>query len=121
MTIQPWIERLPELTTGYELKNIRNKDGSGLFFKAFKALPEKGLVQKSRNCKGGKKSKQRFTAVFFVGVDGSKVSVVVWKSKSQRCFQITQNKARPSMVHYFSNNTAGMRTEIMENVLRLLD
>ena len=114
MTIQSWIERLPELTTGYELKNIRNKDGSGLFFKAFKALPEKGLVQKSRSCKGGRKSKQRFTAVFFVGVDGSKVSVVVWKSKSQ-------NKARPSMVHYFSNNKAGMRTEIMENVLRLLD
>ena len=54
ITIQSWIERLPELTSGYELRNIWNMDELGLFFKA---LPEKGLVEKSRRCKGGKKSK----------------------------------------------------------------
>ena len=53
-------------------------DELGLFFKA---LPEKGLIEKSRRCKGGKKSKQRLTAAFFVAADGSKISepVVIWK------------------------------------------
>ena len=51
MIIQSWIERLPELTAEYELKDIWNMDELGLFFKA---LPEKGLVQKSKKCKGGK-------------------------------------------------------------------
>ena len=60
-------------------------DELGLFFKV---LPEKSLVQKSRRCKGDTKSKQRFTAAFFVAVDGFKVSepVVVWKSKSPNNF-----------------------------------
>ena len=48
MTIQSWIDRLPELTAEYELKDIWNMDELGLFFKA---LPEKGLVQKSKNVK----------------------------------------------------------------------
>ena len=48
MTIQSWIERLPELTSGYELKNIWNMDEMGLFFKA---LLKKYLVEKSRRCK----------------------------------------------------------------------
>ena len=105
MTIQSWIERLPELTAEYELKDIWNMDELGLFFEA---LPEKGLAQKSKKCKGGKKSKQRFTAAFFVAADGSKVSqpIVIWKSKSPRCF-----KTRPSMVYYFTNDKAWMRTE----------
>ena len=120
MTIQSWIERLPELTSGYELRNIWNMDELGLFFKG---LSEKGLIEKSRRCKGGKKSKQRLTAAFFVASDGSKISepVVIWKSKSPRCFKNIQDKSRPSMVHYFSKEKAWMRTEIMEDVLRLLD
>ena len=102
MTFQSKIERLPELTIRYELKDM---DELGLFVKT---LPEKGLVQKSRSCKGGKKSKERFTAALFVAADGSKVSelVVVWKSKSLKCLMNIQNKARRSMVYYFSNNKA---------------
>ena len=34
MAIQSWIERLPELTSGYELRNIWNMGELGLFFKA---------------------------------------------------------------------------------------
>ena len=95
-------------------------DELGLFFKT---LPEKGFVEKSRRCKSDKKSKQRLTAAFFVAVDGSKTSepVVIWKSKSPRYFKNIQDITRPSMVHYFSNEKVWMRTEIMEDVLRLLD
>ena len=31
MTFQSWIERLPELTSGYELRNIWNMDELGFF------------------------------------------------------------------------------------------
>ena len=68
MTIQSWIERLPELTSGCELRNIWNMDELDLFFKA---LPEKGLAEKSVRRKGDKKSKQRFTVAFFVAADTS--------------------------------------------------
>ena len=71
------------------------------------------------NCRRGKKSKQRLTAAFFVASDGSKI--VTWESKSPRCFKNIHDKTRPSTVQYFSNEKAWMRTEIMEDVLRLLD
>ena len=51
MTIQSLIERLPELTSGYKLRNIWNMDK--LVF-LFKALLENGLVKKSRKSKGSK-------------------------------------------------------------------
>ena len=119
MTIQSWIERLPELTSGCELRYIWNMDELSLFFKA---LPEKGLAEKSRRRKGDKKSKQRLTAAFFVAADNSEISepVVIWKSKSPRCFKNIQDKTRPSVLHYFSNEKASIRTEIMGDVLKLL-
>ena len=60
----------------------------------FKALPEKGLVQKSKSCKGDKKSKQRLTVALFVAAVGLKVSqpIVIWNSKSPRCFKNIQDK-----------------------------
>ena len=61
-TVSSWIERLQDLTEGYSLENIWNMDESGCFFKA---LPDEGLVQKGKQATGGKKSKQRFTIVFF--------------------------------------------------------
>ena len=62
MTFQSWIERLPELTSGYDLRNIWNMDELGFFFKA---LLEKDLLEKLRRCKVGKKSKQRLIAAFY--------------------------------------------------------
>ena len=38
-----------------------------------KPLLEKGLVEKSKRHKGGKKSKPRLTADFFVAANGSKI------------------------------------------------
>ena len=35
---------------------------------------KKSLVEKSGTCKGGRKSKQRYTTVFFVAANGSKIS-----------------------------------------------
>ena len=77
-TIQAWIERLPELCQDYEPRNILNLDELGLFFKA---LPEKGLAEKTKKSKGGKKSKQLVTVMFIVASDGSFVfePTVIWR------------------------------------------
>ena len=54
VTVGSWMERPRELCKGYQLKDIWNMDESGYFFKA---LPSKGLAQKGKKFKGGKKSK----------------------------------------------------------------
>ena len=73
------MERIVELTEGYKLEDIWNMDETGCFFKT---LPEKGLVEKGKKAKGGKKSKQRLTVAFFVNAAGQKIDqpVVIWKS-----------------------------------------
>ena len=63
VTVGSWMEWLRELYKWYQLKYIWNMDESGCFFKA---LPSKSLAQKGKNCKGGKKSKQRMTFAFLL-------------------------------------------------------
>ena len=65
--VESWKERLPEIVEGYKAEDIWNMDESGCFWKA---LPDKGLAQKGKSCKGDKKSKQRMTVAFFVNVVG---------------------------------------------------
>ena len=79
------MEGLQELTAGYSSENIWNLDKSVCFFKT---LRNKGLVEKDKQGKGSKKSKQRFTIAFFVNAAGQKVEepVVIWKSEILRCF-----------------------------------
>ena len=68
-----------------------------------KALPSKGLTQKGKKCKGGKKSKQRMTVPFFVSADGGKIDkpIVIWKSKKPRCFKRTNTASKLRQVSYF--------------------
>ena len=51
MIIQSRIECLPDLTSGYKLRNICNMDELGLFFKV---LPEKALLTNQEDVKGVK-------------------------------------------------------------------
>ena len=85
MNIKSWIERLIELTNGYDLEDQWNMDELGLFFKV---LADRGLVKKTKKSKGDKKSK-RLKAAFFATADRSKVTepIAIWKSKSPRCFK----------------------------------
>lgn len=84
-TVDSWMERLRELCKGYKFEDIWNEDETGCFFRA---LPEKSLEEEGRRCKGGKKSKLRMTVAFFVNAKGEKEEpVVIWKSKSPRCFK----------------------------------
>ena len=54
-TVTSWMERINELIEGYSLENIWNMDESGCFFKA---TEQRGLVEKGKHAKGGKKPKR---------------------------------------------------------------
>ena len=110
------MERINELIEGYSLENIWNMVESGCFFKA---LLDKGLVEKGKQAQGSKKSKKRLTVAFFVNAAGEKVGepIVIWKSKLSRCFKKLQDPSRPANVHYFSNPKSWMTSEVMAAVL----
>ena len=120
VTVKAWLERLPDIIKDYEPCNQWNMDELGLFFEV---LPDKGLVQKKKSSKGGKKSKKRMTVAVFVAADGSKPCdpVVIWRSKVPCCFRKLVSKTGPAGLNYFSNAKSGMTTEIMEVILGLLD
>ena len=111
------MERLQELTAGYSSENIWNMDESVCFFKA---LLDKGLLEKVKQAKGGKKSKQRFTIAVFVNAAGEKVEepVVIWKSGMRSSFRGLRDPSRPANVHYFSNPTSWMTSDVMLAVLK---
>ena len=110
------MEKIQELTERYSSENVWNMDEFGCFFKV---LPDKGLVEKGKEAKGGKKSKQRFPVAFFVNAAGEKIDepVVIWKSKKPRCFKRLSDKSRPADVHYFSNPKSWMTSDVMQAVL----
>ena len=120
ITIEAWIEQLPELSQDYEPRNILNLDELGLFFKA---LSEKGPAEKTKKSKSGKKSKQRTTVMFIIAPNGSFVfePTVIWRSKLPRCFKSLKNASKPVSMHYFSNKKACMNSEVMESILQRLD
>ena len=76
-----------------------NLDELGLFFKA---LSEKGLAEKKKKSKGGKKTKQRMTVRFIVASNGSFVfePTVIWRSKLPHCFKSLKDASRPMFMHY---------------------
>ena len=114
--VSAWMERLVELTRGYELADIWNMDETGCFFKA---LPEKGLAEKKSQARGGKKSKTRLTIAFFVNAAGEKAiePLVVWRRKKPRCFKNIKSLSRPHGIYYYSNLKTWMTTKIMTSIL----
>ena len=64
-TVDSWKERLPHILEGYTAQDIWNLDETECFWRA---LPDKGFSQRTKECKGGKKSKQRMTVTFIVQV-----------------------------------------------------
>ena len=80
--VSSWKERLPEIVRGYEKKNIYNLDETGCFWRA---LPERGFVEKGKRCNGGKKSKLRLTIAFLVNASGEKEQpIVIWNSANPK-------------------------------------
>ena len=119
-TVESCMERIKEFCKGYDQRDNLNMDESGCFSKA---LPAKGLAQKGKKAKGGKKSKQRITVAFFVSAHGGKVGkpIVIWRSKKSRCFRLASASDKLAEVSYFDDAKSWMQVEIMKKVLDTLN
>lgn len=97
-TVDSWKERLPHILEGYRTEDIWNLDETGCFWKA---LPDKGFGQRAKECKGGKKSKQRMAVTLIVNAAGARevMPIIIWKSKMP-C------ENRPTSLLYFSQKKA---------------
>ena len=112
-TVTSWKERRPEIVQGYEKQDIFNLDETGCFWRA---LPDRGFGQKGKQCKGGKKSKCRFTIAFLVNAAGEKETpIVIWTSETPRCFRGFNISCLP--VKYYHQKNAWMSGEILVTYL----
>ena len=112
-TVTSWKERLPEIVSGYAKRNIFNWDEAGCFWRA---LPTRGFGRRGKKCKGGKKSKQRFTIAFLVNAAGEKETpIVIWKSARPRCFKNFDINSLP--VKYYHQDKAWMTGQILHSYL----
>ena len=94
---------------GYSPEDIWNQ---------YRAIPEKSLEEKKKQCHGGKKAKQRLTISFIVNAAGEKeVPVVIGKAAKPRCFKGLNDVAKPLGITYYSNPKSWMTSEIMEDML----
>ena len=61
--VADWREKLPDLIRGYDPKDIFNMDETAPFFRT---LPNRSLVQRTAESRGGKKIKGRFSAIGYL-------------------------------------------------------
>lgn len=117
-TVESWKEKLPQLVGNYKAQDIWNMDETGCFWRA---LPDKGMAEMKKQCKGGKQSKHRVTIAFFVNGAGESESlpVVIWESKNPRCFKGVKKECLP--VLYYSQTKSWMTGEILNDILQCLN
>ncbi|XP_037576824.1 tigger transposable element-derived protein 6-like [Dermacentor silvarum] len=115
-TVQEWKETLPDLIAAYKPCDVFNADESGIFYNM---QPEQTLTFKGDSCHGGKRSKERLTALFCANEDGSeKLPVlVIGKFGKPRCFK----NIRTLPCSYDFNKKAWMTSSIFTNFLQRLD
>lgn len=113
---EKWLENFRPLLQEYEERDVYNVDETGVFYKL---LPERSLAVKNETCHGGKKHKDRVTAVVAVNMDGSdkRQLTVIGKSARPRCLRGVRNL----QVDYWSNKKAWMTTELFEDWLKAFD
>ena len=115
--VESWKLRLPAITAGYATRDIYNMDESGMFYRA---LPDKTLKERNTECKGGKKSKERITAMFCVNMDGEfEKTLVIGKSKNPRCFKSIDTRTLP--VEWEHNKKLWMTSGIYQRWLQNFD
>ena len=74
-SVHSWKEWLPEILKGYKKEDIYNLDATGCFWWAL--LDSRFGEREGKKCKGGKRSRQRFTMAFMVSASGTKEKPIV--------------------------------------------
>ena len=104
--------RLPAVLAGYSKDAIFNPDEPGLF----RTLANRSLVVKGDECKGGKKAKERITALIACSAAGEKLKLlVIGKSAKPRSFQGYKTAVLPAT--YTHNTKSWMTGAIFRNWL----
>uniref|UniRef100_H3A5L0 HTH CENPB-type domain-containing protein n=1 Tax=Latimeria chalumnae TaxID=7897 RepID=H3A5L0_LATCH len=100
---EEWLENeWIKMRRDFAEEDIWNAAESGIYFRA---LPDGTLTFKSDNKKGGKKSKERITALFICSMTGKKKDLfIIGKSQNPRCFK----NVRHLPVCYAANASAWM-------------
>ena len=129
-TTEEWKHRLTTIINGYSDDDIYNADETGLLFKA---IPDRSLVLNKEQCKGGKRSKERYTVLLcsnWSGNDELKPLVIgkqsrillinifnniLGKSRQPRCFKHLNINKLP--VTWKANRTAWMNTKLFSEWL----
>lgn len=104
---------LPEILRDYDANDIYNADDTGIFYKC---LPDKTHALKGEICSGGKKAKDRLTALVASNMSGTDKLPLLLIGKP-RCFKNV--KSLP--VKYTFNSKAWMMSSIFENWIKKLD
>ena len=117
-----WIEKLPQLLTGYELADIFNCDETGLIFKQ---TPSKSLIQAGEECSGGKKSKERLSVLLCASATGEKLRpLVIGRAAKPQAFWQAHLTTNQLPVTWRSNKKAWMTgflfTEWLHSVDKLM-
>lgn len=81
-----WNKKLPNILQAYAPDNIYNAYGIGIFYKM---LPDKTMEFKDVNCNGGKKNKERITAMVCANMSGTDKLplLVIGRALHPRCFK----------------------------------
>lgn len=110
-------KRMPELSGGYEAKDIFNMDVTALLFRT---IPDNTLIEKGKQCIGGKISKERITVVLCCSATGEKMKpLVIYKSIKPACFKnVNINNLG---VQWAYNRKCWMTSEIFLDWLRKLN
>ena len=93
-TVDSWKKCIPEVIEGYSAQNILNIDETGCFWWV---LPDKGLEQKVKLCKGGKKSKERMT-LFVDAAGGKEIKAAVIYTVLTACYKLVSSITYTSVI-----------------------
>jgi transcriptional regulator with XRE-family HTH domain len=129
-TTEEWKQRLGTIIDEYSDDDIYNADETGLLFKA---MPDRSLVLSKEECKGGKRSKERYTVLLCSNWSGSDklkplvigkhshllltniLNRILGKSRQPRCFKGLNISNLP--VTWKANRTAWMNAKLFSEWL----
>ena len=87
-TVSDWTGHVPNLCSGYEVKDIFNLDETGVFYRP---LPDRTLTVPAKDCHGGKRSKDHLIAVLCYSMTGEMLQpLIIGKAENPRCRHLVE-------------------------------
>lgn len=99
---------------------MTTQNGRKVTFFFFSSLPNKSMIKKSEEARGGKIPKERLTISYCVSTAGEKEkALVTWKCQRHRCFK--RKNLNHLGVSWYANKKAWMTSFIFEECLIKFD